>query len=395
MACDADAPGERSRSDRRGGSPLSHDTPPPGGSGRAAEPCGEADGRREACTRSQASCSPPRKAALSGNSVASRSVAASIWRQAGFGGRPDGGLRFARALAAQWPRPLGIGGGAGADRSGSSGAVAADLVPRWHRPFGRRRVLRLGIPALGGRDRPALDRRLAGRCRSAGRCSTWCCACGRRTARMPSAQRSPACSRSVIACGACLWSAGCRTACVCRMTRVSRFVEAARRLDGAAWLGWLSAGDTLSPCALSLFARAIHRHPAALLVYCDEDRLEPDGLRSMPVFKTGWDALAGGIGRDRRRLRRVSCIAGAGAASAGGRGRRARPAGPGDAAWPVADASVDGGDPSAGGVVPSPARPAAAADRPAALRGARRPRLDRHRDQGPAICWSPAVSGRS
>lgn len=59
-----------------------------------------------------------------------------------------------------------------------------------------------------------------------------------------------------------------------------------------AWLGWLQAGDTLSPLALALFAQAIRRQPDAVLAYCDEDRIGQDGLRSHPVLKPGWDPVA-------------------------------------------------------------------------------------------------------
>ncbi len=80
----------------------------------------------------------------------------------------------------------------------------------------------------------------------------------------------------------------------------------------ASWVGWLRAGDTLSPAALALFAYAALRRPWASAIYCDEDCHTAAGLPVRPWLKTAWDAdaaedadLVGGAMLFRtRRLRR-------------------------------------------------------------------------------------------
>jgi GT2 family glycosyltransferase len=51
----------------------------------------------------------------------------------------------------------------------------------------------------------------------------------------------------------------------------------------------LSPGDHLADHALYEIATELARHPDAALLYTDEDRIDAQGQRSAPRFKTGWD----------------------------------------------------------------------------------------------------------
>ena len=51
----------------------------------------------------------------------------------------------------------------------------------------------------------------------------------------------------------------------------------------------LVPGDQLADRALYEVAVALGTHPDADLLYTDEDRIDPNGTRSAPWFKTGWD----------------------------------------------------------------------------------------------------------
>ncbi len=59
---------------------------------------------------------------------------------------------------------------------------------------------------------------------------------------------------------------------------------------GSDFVGFMRAGDTLSPEALYEFARAIvDRDPRPDVLYCDEDHLAADGrTRCRPIFKPSW-----------------------------------------------------------------------------------------------------------
>ena len=52
----------------------------------------------------------------------------------------------------------------------------------------------------------------------------------------------------------------------------------------------LHAGDTLSECALFCFAEALQSKSPALLLYADEDEVDPRGRRARPWFKPRWNS---------------------------------------------------------------------------------------------------------
>ncbi len=51
----------------------------------------------------------------------------------------------------------------------------------------------------------------------------------------------------------------------------------------------LAAGDQLAPHALADVAAVLAARPETELLYADDDCIGPDGVRSAPRFKTGWD----------------------------------------------------------------------------------------------------------
>ncbi len=55
------------------------------------------------------------------------------------------------------------------------------------------------------------------------------------------------------------------------------------------WCGLLDQDDVLAEHALSLVAREVNSHPAARLIYSDEDFLHTDGTRSNPFLKPDWN----------------------------------------------------------------------------------------------------------
>jgi GT2 family glycosyltransferase len=54
------------------------------------------------------------------------------------------------------------------------------------------------------------------------------------------------------------------------------------------WVAFLDHDDELVPYALSRLATASAAHPAARLIYSDEDKIDESGRRHMPAFKPGW-----------------------------------------------------------------------------------------------------------
>jgi glycosyltransferase involved in cell wall biosynthesis len=58
---------------------------------------------------------------------------------------------------------------------------------------------------------------------------------------------------------------------------------------GGDWLVLMDHDDLLSEHALYLVAEAIDRNPDAAIFYSDEDRLNPQGERYGPYFKSDWD----------------------------------------------------------------------------------------------------------
>ena len=59
-------------------------------------------------------------------------------------------------------------------------------------------------------------------------------------------------------------------------------------LSEGEFCAFLHPGDRLAPDALYRFAAEIAVHPHADLLYCDEDTLDGDGVRSDPLLKPGW-----------------------------------------------------------------------------------------------------------
>lgn len=55
------------------------------------------------------------------------------------------------------------------------------------------------------------------------------------------------------------------------------------------WCALLDQDDLLTEDALAQFALELDRHPAAGLVYSDEDKIDAAGLRSDPFFKPDWN----------------------------------------------------------------------------------------------------------
>ena len=55
------------------------------------------------------------------------------------------------------------------------------------------------------------------------------------------------------------------------------------------WVGWLSAGDTLSSFAMVHLQRAVAATPSLQLVYTDEDIISADGERLSPHLKPEWN----------------------------------------------------------------------------------------------------------
>ncbi|MCC7040525.1 MAG: glycosyltransferase [Burkholderiales bacterium] len=60
-------------------------------------------------------------------------------------------------------------------------------------------------------------------------------------------------------------------------------------LATGAFCAFLDHDDTLAPEALLAMVEAIAAHPAAELLFSDEDRQDEDGVRSQPFFKPAWD----------------------------------------------------------------------------------------------------------
>ncbi|HWP16201.1 MAG TPA: glycosyltransferase, partial [Xanthobacteraceae bacterium] len=55
------------------------------------------------------------------------------------------------------------------------------------------------------------------------------------------------------------------------------------------YVGVLDHDDELAEQALFWFANEIRKNPGAAIVYCDEDKLDADGERSAPLFKSDWN----------------------------------------------------------------------------------------------------------
>lgn len=65
--------------------------------------------------------------------------------------------------------------------------------------------------------------------------------------------------------------------------------QAGERVEERSWLVLLQRGDVLAPQALRRCQEVLARHPEALVLYADEDRLTPAGRRHSPQFKPAWN----------------------------------------------------------------------------------------------------------
>jgi GT2 family glycosyltransferase len=68
-------------------------------------------------------------------------------------------------------------------------------------------------------------------------------------------------------------------------TTFASAVNAVLPVSPAEWVGLLEAGDTVEPHLLLVCLDHLDRHPHWRLLYTDEDRLGPDGVRGEPRFK--------------------------------------------------------------------------------------------------------------
>ncbi len=66
--------------------------------------------------------------------------------------------------------------------------------------------------------------------------------------------------------------------------------NSALSLASGAWCALLDQDDTLAPDALAWVALEIAAQPQARLIYSDEDKLDREGMRVSPYFKSDWDA---------------------------------------------------------------------------------------------------------
>src|SRR6266550_9321006 len=60
-------------------------------------------------------------------------------------------------------------------------------------------------------------------------------------------------------------------------------------LAAGQWIALLDQDDLLPEHALALVATAINSHPAAGLIYSDEDKIDGSGARTEPYFKSDWN----------------------------------------------------------------------------------------------------------
>lgn len=65
--------------------------------------------------------------------------------------------------------------------------------------------------------------------------------------------------------------------------------NSALELATGEWCALLDQDDVLAPHALACIAVEAARHPDARVMYSDEDKVNLDGIRSTPFFKTDWD----------------------------------------------------------------------------------------------------------
>lgn len=70
---------------------------------------------------------------------------------------------------------------------------------------------------------------------------------------------------------------------------ISRATNSALELATGDWVTFLDHDDQLAPHALYCVADEINKHPGTELIYSDEDKIDIDGTRQTPYFKTDWN----------------------------------------------------------------------------------------------------------
>ncbi len=70
---------------------------------------------------------------------------------------------------------------------------------------------------------------------------------------------------------------------------ISKASNSALDIAGGEWVALLDHDDLLPPHALFCIAEAINRHPEAMMIYSDEDKISLDGVRHDPYFKSDWN----------------------------------------------------------------------------------------------------------
>ncbi|MCH8474840.1 MAG: glycosyltransferase [Opitutales bacterium] len=70
---------------------------------------------------------------------------------------------------------------------------------------------------------------------------------------------------------------------------ISEATNSALRLASGEWIGLVDHDDELRPHALHQFVKYRNRYPAGEFFYSDEDKVDEDGKRFSPHFKTGWN----------------------------------------------------------------------------------------------------------
>lgn len=70
---------------------------------------------------------------------------------------------------------------------------------------------------------------------------------------------------------------------------ISEASNSALELVTGEYVALLDHDDVLPPHALFMVARYLHLHPSARMLYSDEDKLTPEGTRTMPYFKSDWN----------------------------------------------------------------------------------------------------------
>ena len=70
---------------------------------------------------------------------------------------------------------------------------------------------------------------------------------------------------------------------------IAENTNSALKIASGDYVGVLDHDDELAEQALFWFANEIRKNPGAAIVYCDEDKLDADGERSAPLFKSDWN----------------------------------------------------------------------------------------------------------